>query len=1070
LEVIGLAYDSRGRGGPPRRTGGDLPTRRNSHYEPKQRRSASQPSDRWTAYVSGERAPAYRSAVYESARTVSQPEVQPRPARSRSRFRISDLFIFLVAIALVMVLIRPMFAFSQTTTNPNDPDGGGPVAAYPTITEIMAANGSALCDSRGEYSDWIEVTNLTGQTINLAGYALSDDIESPDQFVFPSVVLGPGESVIVFANGMQMTDGAAELTAPFRLSRSGESVVLFDPYDNPVDQVIFDTLETDMSYARDPKNPSAWIKTSRYTPGYPNDDAGWQAFSETRRIQDSPLVINEVMTSNNITLTDEDQEYCDWIELYNRGTEAIDLTGYGLSDREESRRWVFPSVTIEPGAYLLVFASGKDRTDPAGALHANFRLNSIKETVVVSNERGIILDSVTITDLASDNSLGRVGGGDVWEVFTAATPGYPNTDEGFHSFQEDQLAATHSPVIISEVMSGNSKTLTDRYNVYSDWIELYNRSSEPVSLAGYGLSDSTDQLGRWIFPDTILSPGQYLVVFASGRDKAAAGEELHTNFSLSSMGEPVVLTDPEGVVVDKCLMSSMPFDMSYGRGDSFTYLYMDSPSPGAANGGGWPGFAAQPEFVLPAGCYETPQQIELVAPEGTRIHYTLNGDDPDENAPLYTGPITISKPMVVRAIGIRDGLLPSPISTRSYFIGVSHTLPIVSITSDNYNLYSDEGGILVMGPNANKDYPYKGANFWQEWEVPAYLEVINPNGYVELSQGFALRIFGAYSRANEAKCFALMARARYGGEAFRAAVFPNLPFNEYQSLVLRNGASEWNVAKMRDVMITSLVADTTDLDVQAFRPTVLYLNAQYQGVYYFREKLNKHYISQHYGVSPESVNILVGNWTVQTGSNADYKEMLQYAKDHDLSIPENYAYMETQMDIDNYIDFVICEMYCGNTDTGNIKYWMSEEYDGKWRWFFYDVDWAFLTSHVQDDMIADFINPEGNGSGNRFDNTLIRKLLKNNGFKQKFLKRFAYHINVTFNVDRVIQRIDEIEAMIDAEMPMDKQKWGWGTYEKWKRQVQYLRDYASQRPDYVKKHIRDNFGLSPSELDALLAG
>ncbi|NLG38054.1 MAG: hypothetical protein GX549_08540, partial [Clostridiales bacterium] len=435
-----------------------------------------------------------------------------------------------------------------------------------------------------------------------------------------------------------------------------------------------------------------------------------------------------------------------------------------------------------------------------------------------------------------------------------------------------------------------------------------------------------------------------------------------------------------------------------------------------------------------------------------------------------TGPISIGEPMVVRAIGIRDGLLPSPISTRSYFIGVSHTLPIVSITSDNYNLYSDEGGIMAMGPNANKDYPYKGANFWQEWEVPAYLEIIDPNGYVELSQGFALRIFGAYSRANEAKCFALMARGEYGGEAFKSSVFPSLPFNEYQSLVLRNGASEWNVAKMRDVMITSLAADTTDLDVQAYRPTVLYLNAQYQGVYYFREKLNKHYISQHYGVSPESVNILVGNSTVQTGSNADYKELLQYAKDNDLSKPENYAYMDTQMDIDNYIDFVICEMYCGNTDTGNIKYWMSEEYDGKWRWFFYDVDWAFLTSHVQDDMIADFINPEGNGSGNRFDNTLIRKLLKNDEFRQKFLKRFAYHINVTFNVDRVIQRIDEIEAMIDAEMPMDKQKWGWGTYEKWQRQVQYLRDYASQRPDYVKKHIRDNFGLSASELDALLAG
>lgn len=1053
-----MAYDNRsGREGPGRRSG------------------ASPSSGRRVVY-STERAPSYQSPA-------SPPEPPgPSPGRSAPppgppgdrtrRFRAGDLVILLVAAALALVFISPMLGLSQTAYNPDDPDATEAVSAlHPLITEIMASNKSALCNSRGEYPDWIEVTNSTGQSMNLSGYALSDDIDSPDQFVFPSVVLGPGESVVVFASGAQSDKDAQELSAPFRLSRSGESLVLYDPYDNPVDQVTFGLLETDMSWARDPGDLSVWTQTGRYTPGYPNTDEGWLSFSATRRVDDSPVVINEIMTGNNITLADEDGEYWDWIEIFNRGGEAVDLTGYGLSDSESSLRdWVFPAVTLQPGEYMVIFASGKDRTDPEGTLHTGFRLSSMKETVVLSNQTGIILDSVAVEELKADTSAGRVDGGGVWDVFTAPTPGYPNTEEGFNAFQREQLAATNSPVIISEIMSGNSSTVADKYGEFSDWIELYNRGDQPVSLSGYALSDATDRLGRWMFPDMILLPGQYLIVFASGRDEAVAGEELHAGFSLSSAGESVVLTDPDGAVADKCLLSSMPFDMSYGRDlTTLTYLYMDDPTPGGANGGGYPGFADQPRFALPAGCYESAQQVEITAGDGTQIHYTLNGEDPTADSPLYTGPITVSESMTVRAVGIAAGKLDSQISTHTYFIGTSHTITVVNIASDPDNLWSSGSGILVAGKHASGTYPYKGANFWQEWEVPAYVEVFSAGGITELSQGCALRVFGAYSRANEAKCLALMARSQYGAGSLAAAIFPELPYTEYQSLVLRNGASEWNVAKMRDVLITSLVGDTTDLDVQAFRPVVLYLNAEYYGVFYFREKLNKHYIAQHYGVDPESVNILVGNSSVQTGSNADYKELLRFAKDNDLTDSGNYEYIQTQMDIDNYIDYVICEMYCGNTDTGNIKYWMSEEYDGKWRWFFYDVDWAFLLSHVDDDMIADYINPEGIGVENMFDNTLIRKLLKNDDFKQKFLERFAYHVNVTFNVGRVVQRIDQIESMIDAEMPMDKNKWGWGTYASWKKQVQYLRDYATQRPDYIKQQLKSNFGLSSAQLDALLA-
>jgi hypothetical protein len=160
-------------------------------------------------------------------------------------------------------------------------------------------------------------------------------------------------------------------------------------------------------------------------------------------------------------------------------------------------------------------------------------------------------------------------------------------------------------------------------------------------------------------------------------------------------------------------------------------------------------------------------------------------------------------------------------------------------------------------------------------------------------------------------------------------------------------------------------------------------------------------------------------------------------------------------------------MYCGNTDTGNIKFWMSPEYDGRWRWVFYDVDWAFLIANVENDTVAKYIDPEGHGVSKMFDSTLIVKLLQNAEFRQMFLDRFAFHINVTYAPERVIDRIDQIQAMIIDEMPADRAKWGY-SYDRWLAQVQYLRDYATKRPTFIKNHLKTNFGLSDAQLNDLL--
>ncbi len=125
---------------------------------------------------------------------------------------------------------------------------------------------------------------------------------------------------------------------------------------------------------------------------------------------------------------------------------------------------------------------------------------------------------------------------------------------------------------------------------------------------------------------------------------------------------------------------------------------------------------------------------------------------------------------------------------------------------------------------------------------------------------------------------------------------------------------------IRDSLLTSLVTGTTDLDVQAYYPVVVYLNGDYWGVYFFREKLNKYYVNQHYPeIDPENVDIIYGNGTSQrharAGDNSNWMELREFVTTHDLSKEENYQVVADWVDIDNYMDMVINEIYCGNQDT-----------------------------------------------------------------------------------------------------------------------------------------------------------
>ena len=643
----------------------------------------------------------------------------------KSRF---NILLFAAVLIIAYLALEPLINPSETESQMVLQNGENTeiVDNYPIISEIMSSNRNALAAADGEYYDWIEIYNPTQNSINLNGFALSDDLNEPTKFVMPAHILQPGEFVVFYASGGALDD---LYHASFKISSEGETIYLSDPYSNIKDQVYVAHMSPNFSYQRNLADPSLWSTTELFSPGFFNDEGGYQEYLATLWIFDSPIKINEVMSSNLITLADEDGDYSDWVELTNTGNESMDIGGYALSDSESTpREWLFPeNTTLNPGEFVVVFLSGKDKIGKNGELHAGFRLNSMEDTLLCANVQGKIIDMWSVLEPGDDVSMEMDPDSGTAKYTSHPTPGYPNTEDGYNQFQQEQAVSQNSGLIISEIMLGNETALEDNFGLNPDWIEIYNSTEERIMLGRYGLSDSPSQLGKWKFPDNAyIDPGQYKVIFASGYDTPtdSTAISLHTNFSLDATGEPVILTNTEDVIIDKCVLTSMPYDISYGRTSlNGIFEYMLSPSPGEENSDGYSGIAATPYLPLQGGVYADPQVITITVPEGCLVRYTLNCSEPTDLSAIYEGPFQLDETTTVRARAYKDGKIDSEISTQTYFIGVDHKLPIVSISTDPDNLESDHAGILAFGDSYSKKYPYKGANFYEDWEVSAHLEM-----------------------------------------------------------------------------------------------------------------------------------------------------------------------------------------------------------------------------------------------------------------------------------------------------------------------------------------------------------
>ena len=960
------------------------------------------------------------------------------------------------------------------------------------ISEVMPSNATAVTDENGSFPDWIEIWNSTDHLINLENVGLSDKGDRI-RFLFPAVSLQPDGRVVVFCDNTNQASPERPFHAKFQLSSVGENIFLFDPNAYLIDSVNYKMMASDESWALvgDHYESTTW-----FSPGYENNENGHMAYRESVTAADGSVLINEVMADPLTGIRDDDGELCDWIELYNTTDNPIKLNKYALSDNEgKPLKWRFPDdAEIPANGYYLVLCTGKDRMDIklTNVPHTNFRISAEQETIILADSQGRVVDRVMIDNLPQDCSWGRNEQNQM-QVFGMPTPKLPNNQSGFNQMDLNLRAMNKTGVWISEVLASNEKTSTYANAGYTDWIEIYNSSDTSVDISGWGLSDNQGRGRKWQFPyGTIIGAGEYKVILCDRDTAKNSTAELHSSYKIGrSAGEIITLADPTGKVLDKIVLPEMKTDVSYGRTLGIAGLfYYETPTPFKANGTGFNGYTKMPSFSTEPGMYYTTQYVEILVPEGTQVFYTMDGSVPTQASTPYNGErLELNYTCnVIRARAFSTGLTaPSDVLTGTYFINAYHSLPVVSLVTDPDNLWNYEKGMLTVGSSAVKapgKLPFKNTVYRRVKDAgikyECHVELYDKSGNLLLNDGAEVGLMGDYSLDMPQKSFKFRAKSAYGSKTFEAQLFEDRNYTEYKGFVLRNSGNDCMFTRLQDGFQSRLMDYCkTTIAHQAWQPYAVYLNGEYWGHMNLRERTDRYMIAQFEGLSldeADQMDLLQGNGSVKYGSNKEFKAMIKKMKAGDpAKNADDLQYILDNVDVDNLFEYMAFEMFFGNSDIGNTRFYRLKTEGSKWRWVLYDVDYGLYAS----DFNSPWSYTKAKGMGQKYiDNTIFMKLLSVPEYKDRYLTIYG-EIFQKLTSDKMLEILNNLVKVIEPEMRNHWTRWGPendpmvisevpttadGAYRYWEKRIERLRNTCRKRPTLLWGYTQDAFNLTDAQM------
>lgn len=628
------------------------------------------------------------------------------------------------------------------------------------------------------------------------------------------------------------------------------------------------------------------------------------------------------------------------------------------------------------------------------------------------------------------------------------------------------IFTTNAQLVINEVCSDNTSVISDGTGDFEDWIELYNASNSSINLEGYHLSDKEETPDKWTFPAIEIPAQGFLLIFAS--DKDFVGQYVHTNFKISKDGETILLSDPQLQIIDQVAIPALAEDESYGRqpDGSSAFNFLVQPSPLASNNGSDSyNLANPPVFQNTSYFDDQPMQVILQCDQADcEIYYTTDGNIPDETVQLYTGPINLDTTTVIRAISITPTLLASAPSTRTFFIDSPHGLPIFSFTTTPDLLWDWENGIFSMGPDAEQVWPYFGANFWKDIEIPMYVEYFQ-NEALEVEYPLGAKVHGGKgARTKPMLPLRLLAKSEFGTSVMDYPFFYNKNITQFERIVLRNASGDFHTAYMRDEFLSRYFIDQgLELDAIAEQPVVVYINGAYYGLMHLREKVDRFYLENNHGIDPDNIDLLEEDTFIIDGSFDIFNIHEAFVLENDLRDSENYSTAASYFDLENLADYVICQTYVNNTDWpgNNLKYWRARTDDAKWRYILFDMDVALGLFQWTEPTVNSFSTKMEQEASRMIP--IFKSFLENENFRHYFINRYADLMNTTFETEAFQKEILRSQDEIADEMERHLPRWD-KTFDRWyNEEISIILDYAAERPANAREFIRSYFELQSTD-------
>ena len=628
------------------------------------------------------------------------------------------------------------------------------------------------------------------------------------------------------------------------------------------------------------------------------------------------------------------------------------------------------------------------------------------------------------------------------------------------------IATAPAQVVINELMQSNIDCIMDDINEFPDsWVELYNSGTTSVNLNQYAISDKDNADKAWKLPGITLKPGKHILVYC---DKVENG--LHTPFRLESGKGCNVYLFNNGKVIDKVegLKKQPAPNIAYGRktdaGD--TWGYMATPTPAATNCGetckdilGSPVFSEKGRVMKNGKAFK----LELSLPEGSEgaeIRYTTNGSEPTRTSYLYSSPINISKTTVVKAKLFQDGKLSPRSSTQSYiFFTRDITLPVISISTDNKYFYDNKIGIYVDGT-----YQSGKKNYEFDWRRPTNIEFFfEPEQESQINQLCETRIMGGATRGNKMKSLAVYANKRFGAKRLDYEFFPDQRpgITDFKSIALRNAGNDFDYLYMRDAIIQCNTAKHVDIDYQAWRPAIVYINGQYTGMLNIRERSNEDNIYTNYD-GLEDLDMFENWGELKEGTWDNYNAFKAFYTEHGHTLTEYGQWMDTM----EFLNLMLVNLFYNNRDFpgNNIVMWRPTEEGGRWRWIMKDTDFGLGLYRVSASFntikwIYDPNYDPGTNWANQYDHTrLFRRLMEDSDFKREFIDRAAVYMGDWLNSRGTFAVWNPMYDMIKYEYPYHRElvnKW-WPNYTE---EMNNARNWIANRPSYFYKYLAEYYHL-----------